>query len=140
MAGVYIIIYVCPETILRLIKLLQSLAESHGIALVAVHEVHCVSKWGHDFPSDYSQAKAAGKNIDKFSWYHWQLSVLRENFRMDTMKFLKFDIPIMALTASATTRVREDILQSLHMSKATKIVKHSKTSSLASYKMDFHDG
>uniref|UniRef100_M1CB86 ATP-dependent DNA helicase Q-like SIM n=1 Tax=Solanum tuberosum TaxID=4113 RepID=M1CB86_SOLTU len=38
---------------------------------------------------------------------------------MDTMKFLKFDIPIMALTATATTRVREDILQSLHMSKAT---------------------
>ncbi|KAH0766673.1 hypothetical protein KY285_002544 [Solanum tuberosum] len=54
MAGVYSIIYVCPETILRLIKLLQSLAESHGIALVAVHEVHCVSKWGHDFPPDYS--------------------------------------------------------------------------------------
>ncbi|KAH0726842.1 hypothetical protein KY284_002707 [Solanum tuberosum] len=53
MAGVYSIIYVCPETILRLIKLLQSLAESHGIALVAVHEVHCVSKWGHDFPPDY---------------------------------------------------------------------------------------
>ncbi|KAK4739272.1 hypothetical protein R3W88_002969 [Solanum pinnatisectum] len=47
---------------------------------------------------------------------------LRENFRMDTMKFLKFDIPIMALTATATTRVREDILQSLHMSKATQIV------------------
>ncbi|XP_006344648.1 ATP-dependent DNA helicase Q-like SIM isoform X1 [Solanum tuberosum] len=135
MAGMYSIIYVCPETILRLIKPLQSLAESRGIALLAVDEVHCVSKWGHDFRPDYRR-----------------LSVLRESFRMDTMKFLKFDIPIMALTATATTRVREDILQSLHMSKATKIVltsffrpnlrflvKHSKTSSLASYKKDFHE-
>lgn len=135
MAGMYSIIYVCPETILRLIKPLQSLAESRGIALFAIDEVHCVSKWGHDFRPDYRR-----------------LSVLRESFRMDTMKFLKFDIPIMALTATATTRVREDILQSLHMSKATKIVltsffrpnlrflvKHSKTSSLASYKKDFHE-
>nr|XP_025888468.1 ATP-dependent DNA helicase Q-like SIM isoform X7 [Solanum lycopersicum] len=135
MAGMYSIIYVCPETILRLIKPLQSLAESRGIALFAVDEVHCVSKWGHDFRPDYRR-----------------LSVLRESFSMDTMKFLKFDIPIMALTATATTRVREDILQSLHMSKATKIVltsffrpnlrflvKHSKTSSLASYKKDFHE-
>ncbi|XP_055816707.1 ATP-dependent DNA helicase Q-like SIM isoform X1 [Solanum dulcamara] len=135
MAGMYSIIYICPETILRLIKPLQSLAESRGIALFAVDEVHCVSKWGHDFRPDYRR-----------------LSVLRENFRMDTMKFLKFDIPIMALTATATTRVREDILQSLHLSKATQIVltsffrpnlrflvKHSKTSSLASYKKDFHD-
>ncbi|KAK4339655.1 hypothetical protein RND71_041117 [Anisodus tanguticus] len=123
MAGMYSIIYVCPETILRLIKPLQSLAGgSRGIALFAIDEVHFVSKWGHDFRPDYRR-----------------LSVLRENFSMDTMKFLKFDIPIMALTATATTRVREDILQSLHMSKATHIVKHSRTSSIASYKKDFHD-
>ncbi|KAJ8572874.1 hypothetical protein K7X08_009385 [Anisodus acutangulus] len=135
MTGMYSIIYVCPETILRLIEPLQSLAEGRGIALFAIDEVHCVSKWGHDFRPDYRR-----------------LSVLRENFRMDTMKFLKFDIPIMALTATATTHVREDILQSLHMSESTHIVltsffrpnlqfsvKHSRTSSIASYKKDFHD-
>ncbi|KAF5957584.1 hypothetical protein HYC85_004809 [Camellia sinensis] len=53
MRGMYDIIYVCPETILRLIKPLQSLAESRGIALFAIDEVHCVSKWGHDFRPDY---------------------------------------------------------------------------------------
>lgn len=40
--------YVC-----RLIKPLQRLAEGRGIALFAIDEVHCVSKWGHDFRPDY---------------------------------------------------------------------------------------
>ncbi|XP_031269524.1 ATP-dependent DNA helicase Q-like SIM [Pistacia vera] len=53
MRGMYNIIYVCPETVLRLIKPLQRLAENRGIALFAIDEVHCVSKWGHDFRPDY---------------------------------------------------------------------------------------
>lgn len=135
MGGMYDIIYVCPETILRLIKPLQALAENRGIALFAIDEVHCVSKWGHDFRPDYRR-----------------MSVLRENFRADNLKSLKFDIPLMALTATATTQVREDILKSLHMSKETKIVltsffrpnlrfsvKHSKTSSPSSYENDFRE-
>ncbi|KAI3445356.1 hypothetical protein Pfo_002021 [Paulownia fortunei] len=135
MSGAYNIIYVCPETILRLIKPLQSLAESRGIALFAIDEVHCVSKWGHDFRPDYRR-----------------LSVLRESFRADKLKFLKFDIPLMALTATATICVREDILKSLCMTKGTKIVitsffrpnlrfsvKHSRTSSLSSCEKDFSE-
>nr|GMD07873.1 ATP-dependent DNA helicase Q-like SIM isoform X1 [Ipomoea batatas] len=135
MNGLYSIIYVCPETILRLIKPLQNLVESRGIALFAIDEVHCVSKWGHDFRPDYRQ-----------------LSILRENFRVDTLKSLKFDVPLMALTATATNCVREDILKSLKMSNETQIVctsffrpnlrfsvKHSRTSSLASYQKDFQE-
>ncbi|RWR76539.1 ATP-dependent DNA helicase Q-like protein SIM isoform X2 [Cinnamomum micranthum f. kanehirae] len=128
MNGMYGIVYVCPETILRLIQPLQRLAENRGIALFAIDEVHCVSKWGHDFRPDYRR-----------------LSVLRENFK-------KYDIPLMALTATATIHVREDILKSLHMSKETKIVltsffrpnlrfsvKHSRTSCRSSYDKDFHE-
>ncbi|XP_059438054.1 ATP-dependent DNA helicase Q-like SIM [Corylus avellana] len=135
MQGMYSIIYSCPETALRLIKPLQRLAESRGIALFAIDEVHCVSKWGHDFRPDYRR-----------------LSLLRENFSASSLKFLKFDIPLMALTATATTQVREDILKSLRMSRETKtvltsffrpnlrfLVKHSRTSSPSSYEKDFRE-
>ena len=50
------------------------------------------------------------------------LYVLRENFSTCSLKFLEFDVPIMALTATATIRVREDILHSLCISMETQIV------------------
>lgn len=50
------------------------------------------------------------------------MSILRENFSSSTLKFLRFDVPLMALTATATIQVREDILKSLCMSKETKII------------------
>ncbi|VFQ99169.1 unnamed protein product [Cuscuta campestris] len=134
MNGIYSIIYVCPETVLRLIKSLKRLCEIRGIALFAIDEVHCVSKWGHDFRPDYRR-----------------LSVLREAFSTNSLDFLKFDIPIMALTATATICVREDILKALCMSSEAKIVlttffrpnlcfsvKHSRTSQ-SSYAKDFKE-
>ncbi|CAF2089323.1 unnamed protein product [Brassica napus] len=135
MQGLYQIIYVCPETVIRLIKPLQKLAKTHGIALFAIDEAHCVSKWGHDFRPDYRK-----------------LSVLRENFCASSLAFLEYDVPIMALTATATAHVQEDILESLHLSKETKTVltsffrpnlqfsvKHSRTKSAASYAKDFQN-
>ncbi|PIA61493.1 hypothetical protein AQUCO_00300774v1 [Aquilegia coerulea] len=134
MNGTYGVVYVCPETVLRLIKPLQRLAENRGIALFAIDEVHCVSKWGHDFRPDYRR-----------------LSLLREKFRASNLKFLESDVPIMALTATATLRVRRDILESLCMSKETNIVltsffrpnlrfqvKNSRTST-KSYEEDFRE-
>ncbi|XP_020584819.1 ATP-dependent DNA helicase Q-like SIM [Phalaenopsis equestris] len=133
--GVYRIVYACPETVLRLIVPLMNLAEKNMIALFAIDEVHCVSKWGHDFRPDYRC-----------------LSVLRENFSVSHIKSLRFDIPLMALTATATLSVREDVMKSLLMSKETKVVlttffrpnlrfsvKHSRTSFASSYNRDFHD-
>ncbi|KAL9248118.1 hypothetical protein vseg_021477 [Gypsophila vaccaria] len=135
MDGMYSVVYVCPETVLRLIKPLQRLAENRGIALFAIDEVHCVSKWGHDFRPDYRR-----------------LSVLRKNFSASSLQFLKYDIPIMALTATATVSIRDDILKALHMSTNAKVVlttffrpnlqfstKHSRTSSLKSYVKDFQE-
>ncbi|KAL1198027.1 ATP-dependent DNA helicase Q-like SIM [Cardamine amara subsp. amara] len=135
MQGLYQIIYVCPETVVRLIKPLQKLAKSHGIALFAIDEAHCVSKWGHDFRPHYMR-----------------LSVLRENFCASNLEFLEYDVPIMALTATATGHVQEDILESLHLSKETKTVltsffrpnlqfsvKHSRTKFASSYAKDFQN-
>ncbi|KAI3969223.1 hypothetical protein MKX01_004443 [Papaver californicum] len=134
MNGMYSIVYVCPETILRLIGPLQKLAENRGIALFAIDEAHCVSKWGHDFRPDYRR-----------------LSILRDSFSTCNLKFLKSNIPLMALTATATFRVRDDILKSLCMPIETKIVltsffrpnlrfsvKHSRTSA-SSYEKDFQE-
>ncbi|PKU68480.1 ATP-dependent DNA helicase Q-like SIM [Dendrobium catenatum] len=105
MNGVYRIVYVCPETVLRILEPLKRLAANNMIALFAIDEVHCVSKWGHDFRPDYRR-----------------LSVLRENFVASHIQSLRFDIPLMALTATATLDVREDVIESLHMSRETKIV------------------
>lgn len=59
-----------------------------------IDEAHCISQWGHDFRPDYKK-----------------LSELRKNFP---------GVPIMALTATATPRVRADILHQLKMTNSCK--------------------
>lgn len=51
-----------------------------------------------------------------------RLSVLRESFRVSRMNSLRFDIPLMGLTATATVSVRDDVIKTLLMSKETKVV------------------
>lgn len=51
-----------------------------------------------------------------------RLSILRKNFNTSSLSFLEFDIPIMALTATATIPVREDILKSLKMPCNSKLI------------------
>lgn len=48
--------------------------------------------------------------------------MLRQNFNTNNLKFLQFDIPLMALTATATKCVQEDIINCLCMSKEAEIV------------------
>ena len=80
------LLYVAPERIMKpeFIDFLSSLS----IGLIAVDEAHCISDWGHDFRPEYRK-----------------LATLREFFP---------DVPIVALTATATQKVREDIVRQLN--------------------------
>lgn len=79
------LLYMAPETLLRHETLV--LLDSCRIACIAVDEAHCISSWGHDFRPEYRQ-----------------LVGLRQRFRSAVW---------VALTATATERVREDIRQTL---------------------------
>ncbi|XP_022183329.1 Bloom syndrome protein homolog [Myzus persicae] len=86
-------LYVTPEKIAASMKLGQILNNLHcrgKLARLVIDEAHCVSHWGHDFRPDY---KRLGEFRKKYP-----------------------DVPIMALTATATPRVREDVLHQLQIS------------------------
>jgi ATP-dependent DNA helicase RecQ len=86
-AGEYRLLYVAPERMM----LSGFLADLKGwnVKLLAIDEAHCISEWGHDFRPEYRQ-----------------LAQLRQHFP---------DVPMMALTATATERVRGDIAKQLHL-------------------------
>jgi ATP-dependent DNA helicase RecQ len=88
--GEYRLLYVAPERLL-LSGFLEDL-KRWNVALFAIDEAHCISEWGHDFRPEYRQ-----------------LSGLRDQFT---------SVPMMALTATATERVREDIVCQLRLRSA----------------------
>ncbi|MEO6969995.1 MAG: DNA helicase RecQ [Chthoniobacterales bacterium] len=85
--GEFRLLYVAPER-LMLDSFIEKVKE-WKIAQVAIDEAHCISEWGHDFRPEYRE-----------------LARLRE---------ILPDVPIMALTATATERVRGDILAQLKL-------------------------
>ena len=85
--GRYRLLYLAPER-LMLSGFLTGL-QKWKMKLLAIDEAHCISEWGHDFRPEYRQ-----------------LAQLRSVFPK---------VPIMALTATATERVRADIVAQLHL-------------------------
>jgi len=98
LAGGYDLVYVAPERLLmpRFLNLLERLREKPGIALFAIDEAHCVSQWGHDFRPEYIQ-----------------LSILSERFP---------GIPRIALTATADSETRAEIIEKLSLQTACQFV------------------
>lgn len=82
------LLYVAPERLVneRFVGFISSL----NISFVAVDEAHCISQWGHDFRKSYLE-------IPKF------IAALRRK------------VPVAALTATATPRVRKDIIEKLNL-------------------------
>jgi len=91
--GAYIL-YLSPERVQK--EGFQKWILSREIALFAIDEAHCVSQWGHDFREEYSELKI--------------------------LKTLRPDIPILALTASATPLVLDDITKNLNLNKPKRFV------------------
>jgi len=79
-------LYVSPERLLT--DMFRARVGKMRVSLLAVDEAHCLSQWGYDFRPPYLQ-----------------LAALRE---------LVPDVPVIALTATATEQVRQDIIEKLH--------------------------
>lgn len=82
------LLYVAPETLAKedTIEFLKN----SNISFVAVDEAHCISEWGHDFRPEYRKIRSMIDEIDN-------------------------NIPIIALTATATPKVQSDILKTMKM-------------------------
>ncbi|XP_046995779.1 Werner syndrome ATP-dependent helicase-like isoform X1 [Schistocerca americana] len=93
LAGKYRVVYLTPEFCSGDLgqQVLKDLSESGMLTLVAVDEAHCISHWGHDFRSSY---RCLGK--------------IRE---------LLSKVPFLAVTATATPTVFDDICRSLKLRK-----------------------
>ncbi len=89
LAGKIKLLYVAPERLLseRFLPLLDLVHHQIGISAFAIDEAHCVSEWGHDFRPEYRQ-----------------MISLRQRYP---------NVPIWGLTATATERVRADIIKQL---------------------------
>jgi ATP-dependent DNA helicase RecQ len=92
--GAFRLLYLSPERLARQ-DTIAWLAQV-PVACFAIDEAHCISEWGHEFRPEYRQ-----------------LSALRQRFP---------DKPIAAFTASATRRVRHDILQQLQLREPHKYI------------------
>ncbi|TWP22735.1 DNA helicase RecQ [Apibacter muscae] len=95
-SGVTKLLYVAPESLIKeeYVEFLKSIE----ISFFAIDEAHCISEWGHDFRPEYRNLRAIIEKIGK--------------------------VPIIALTATATPKVQDDIQKNLGMTDA-KVFKSS---------------
>ncbi len=94
MRGEVKILYVSPERLA--LDSFRTFLDTIDVSLVAVDEAHCISEWGHDFRPDYRE-----------------LGALRRSM---------IDVPFIALTATATPRVRDDIVNQLGLKSPQRFV------------------
>ncbi len=92
--GEYRLLYAAPERLM--LDNWKDNLRAWNVNAIAIDEAHCISEWGHDFRPEYRQ-----------------IAQLRE---------LLPDVPAMALTATATERVREDIVKHLRLRDAAVFV------------------
>ncbi len=82
------LLYVAPETLTK--KENIEFFSDIKVSFVAVDEAHCISEWGHDFRPEYRKLR-------------------------DMIKEINSELPIIALTATATPKVQDDIVKNLDL-------------------------
>ncbi|MXY95668.1 MAG: DNA helicase RecQ [Caldilineaceae bacterium SB0670_bin_27] len=92
--GILKVLYVAPERLS--LPAFQSFLARLKVSLVAVDEAHCISVWGHDFRPDYRRLGELRKSLP--------------------------GVPFLALTATATERVRRDILDQLNLNQPRQFI------------------
>ncbi|KAG5175756.1 P-loop containing nucleoside triphosphate hydrolase protein [Tribonema minus] len=93
------LLYVTPERVAksgRFFDVMRSLDEQGMLARFVIDEAHCVSQWGHDFRQDYLK-----------------LGVLKQTFP---------HVPTLAVTATATPKVRADVIKSLKLNNVQQFI------------------
>ena len=90
--GLTKLLYVAPESLAK--NEIIDFFKKINISFLAVDEAHCISEWGHDFRPEYRNLRSIIEKIGK-------------------------KIPIIALTATATPKVQEDIIKNLKMNTAS---------------------
>ena len=92
-SGITKLLYIAPESLSKENNI--NLFKRHKISFVAVDEAHCISEWGHDFRPEYRNIFSNIQKIDK-------------------------KVKITALTATATLKVQDDIINNLHLNNCSK--------------------
>lgn len=101
--GNYKFLYLSPERLQN--EWILDRIKSLPINLIAIDEAHCVSQWGHDFRPAYLK-----------------INILKKHFTK---------IPFLALTASATARVKDDVIQQLELTNTKVFTKSFERKNLA---------
>lgn len=92
MSGDTKLLYIAPESLAKQENL--DFLKSAQVSFVAIDEAHCISEWGHDFRPEYRKIRTV---INQLGGH----------------------VPIIALTATATPKVQQDIMKNLQMQDAT---------------------
>ncbi|MCG8332054.1 MAG: DNA helicase RecQ [Chitinophagales bacterium] len=89
------LLFIAPETLTKGENI--EFFRQVNVSFVAVDEAHCISEWGHDFRPEYRRIRAMLDGIDA-------------------------EIPLVALTATATPKVQSDIVKNLDMRKENRFI------------------